>query len=147
MRKLVIKWIDDLFLSRIAELLKYGFWGVVATAFNLILFYLMIKIGIHYVVTNLVSYFLAVLLSYYLNNAYVFQEKSQQKELWKIVKFTLIRVGAICADTFILVILKDYLEMDLMLSRIVLSIFIIMVTYVLNVVFVFKVKRGHERSC
>lgn len=124
--------------ERFIELIKYGFWGVVTTAFNLIIFYIMIQMGIYYIVTNVVSYFMAVILSYYLNNKYVFKQEKQQSGWVKLAKFSAVRVAAIVADSALLVFLVSYLKFNLMFSRIFLSLFIILVTYIFNKIFVFS---------
>lgn len=124
-------------VNGVIELIKYGFFGVLTTAFNFALFYAMIKIGINYIVSNVVSYFFAVMFSYILNNRYVFENSKSQKGLKKFVKFLVVRLFVVCVDTGLLYLLVYILELDVFYSKIFLSITIIMTTYVVNKLFVF----------
>lgn len=127
---------DDLY-----QLIKYGFFGIVSTAFNLVLFYVMIKIGIHYIVTNIVSYSLAVILSYFLNDRYVFSNQNAIENInaktKKLMKFSFIRVGVLAVDTTALAFFVDFIGIDIIFSRVILSFVLIMATYILNKAFVF----------
>lgn len=123
------------------QIIKYGFFGVITTIINLFLFYLLIKIRVHYLVSNAISYFIAVVLSYYLNNKYVFNYNEKQSEIKKIVKFIIVRILSLGLDSVCLWICVTLLKYDAFLSKIFISTVIIIVTYALNKTLVFNEKK------
>lgn len=125
-------------MQPIIELVKYGFCGVVTTAFNLVAFYLMTRFGVVYVVANIASYVLAVLLSYIFNDKYVFRHQTNSTPIPKLIKFIMIRVASIAIDSSLLYIFVTILHKNMMLSKLVISAGIIIATYIFNKFFVFK---------
>jgi len=126
-------------LRRFEQLIKYGFWGIVSTAVNLVLFYAFLKIHIPYVAANIVSYILAVIASYYFNSKFVFDEaKGESRETIKKIKYYLMRGISVLVDSGLLVFLHEVFGLNLMLSKIIDSIIIIGTTYVLSKLWIFK---------
>jgi len=97
----------------------------------------MIEVGINYLFSNVASYFAAAIFSYYLNNRYVFKKSGSQSETNIFIRFCIVRIGAIGVDTGILAILVSVLKLDVFLSKVFLSIIIIIITYIINKTFVF----------
>ena len=127
-----------LYMDKIIELIKYGFYGVITTVFNLVMFYVIIKLGINYICSNVISYFLAVILSYYFNNKYVFINSGKGNNKIKFLKFTAVRVLSIFVDSALLYVLVSNMKMNMWWSKIFLTISIIIATYIINKIFVFK---------
>lgn len=123
------------------QIIKYGFFGVITTIINLLLFYLLIKIGVHYLLSNAISYFIAVVLSYYLNNKYVFNYKEKQSEIKKLVKFIIVRITSLGLDSACLWFCVTLMNYDAFLSKIFISTVIIIVTYTVNKTLVFNEKK------
>ena len=127
--------------DHLMQLIKYGFYGVITTIFNLVLFYVMIKFDIDYIVSNIFSYGLAVLLSYYFNDRLVFGNQADNVDahykLKKIAKYILIRVITIAVDSAIFFELVSILKFDVLYSRIVLTTIILLASYLINKIFVF----------
>lgn len=128
---------------KMKEFITYGFWGGISTALNLVLFYLMVQLGIPYLISNVISYALAVLFSYYVNSMFVFKG-SYSSEFIKQSKFYTVRIVSILIDSAILVFLHEFLGWDLWISKIVDSSFIIGVTYIINKTWVFKSGQPNE---
>lgn len=136
------------FLSgELFQLIKYGFFGAITTIINLLLFYIFTLIGIQYLVSNAISYFIAVVLSYYLNNNYVFDKKNQG-EIKKIIKFVLVRIASLGLDSIFLWLCVSLLNYDVFISKIIISVVIILITFVVNktVVFDEKKRKKYEKK-
>lgn len=65
--------------KNIWELIKYSFFGLLTTVINYLIYIGMIEISIHYVTSNVVSYIIAVVLSYWFNEKYVFEDNKQNR--------------------------------------------------------------------
>ena len=127
------------FISRFPEIIRYAIVGGITTFFNLMLFYLFTYTSMNYIVSNVVSYWCAVLVSYYLNEKYVFQNQKQHKSSFiKVVKYFLVRVGSIALDSGLLYVCVSILNYNMMVSKVIVSIIVIILIYVFNRNFVFK---------
>ena len=63
-------------MKKIIEFVKFSFVGGIMTILNLVLFTLMVEfLKINYLVSNVLSYIIAITLSYFLN--YIFTFKMQ----------------------------------------------------------------------
>lgn len=121
-----------------AELLRYIFFGFITTGINLLLFWLFILFGLHYIFSNVISFILAVILSYYLNCYFVFNRKYSDKDSVVVsCKFYVVRLLSIIFDSILLYVCCDMLSMDVILSKIVVSSIVIVSTFILNKYFVF----------
>ena len=119
------------------ELIKYGVWGVVSTGINLALFYLFIKLRMHYVVANVVSYIIAVAFSFVFNNKFVFEE-SGENTATKGVKFFLMRAASIAIDSALLMFFCEICGLGILISKVTVSVIIILSTFVISKFFIFK---------
>lgn len=124
----------------IIQIFKYGIFGVVTTIFNLILFYILNNIGINYILSNTISYMMAVLVSYFLNKIYVFksEENNSSANLKQGLKFTIVRLLSLFIENLFLIILIDVIKINIYTSKISVSILIILSTFVVNKWLVFK---------
>lgn len=140
----IFDWNENLFresvVNKILELIRYVFWGVATTVFNLILFQVFLNVNIDYIVANIISYFIAVVVSYLFNKLFVFERKlnNGSNEFLDILKYILIRVGAVSIDSVLLWFCVQILVVPIMLAKIIISLIVIVLTYVFNKNFVFK---------
>lgn len=124
-------------MKKIIEIIKYAFWGGVSTAINLILLFFMIRFTeIHYLVANTIAYFIAVLVNYICNKKFVFESQNDVKK--ELVNFVIMRLISLAIDNACYYCAVDVLGYDVYVSRIVVSAFIIAVTYVINKLIIFK---------
>ena len=143
--------------EKLIELIKYGFWGGITTLINLALFALLDSFGImHYVVANGIAYVIAVILNFLCNKFFVFtapeQTVSGKKESTaQFLKFIGLRAASLAVDSALFYLfvelLEDRIVLDLgfittrLVIRVVLSMVIIMATFVFSKAFIFKSKR------
>ena len=125
-------------LKSFLEFVRYSIVGGITTCLNLVVFYLFTHTSMNYVVNNIVSYFIAVLVSYYLNERFVFLNRDQKsKHFIKIIKYILIRAVSILVDRGLLYICVSLLKYDVMISKLIISMGVIICTYIFNRFFVF----------
>lgn len=130
-------------MKRFWELIKYGFFGAITTGINLILFFILEYVGVHYIIANTIAYFIAVVINYVFNRNYVFEKEtgaSKSETTRQFIKFVIVRLASLLVDNSLFYILVDVLGINVYISRIGLSVGIIMATYVINKLFVFNKK-------
>ena len=55
------------------ELIRYLFFGAITVGINILLLKLFIDLGVYYILSNIISYFIAVIINYIFNKYYVFK--------------------------------------------------------------------------
>lgn len=123
------------------ELVKYGFFGCITTGINLILFFVLENAGIFYIAANSISYIVAVIINYIFNQRFVFQDnydRNKNDKKIQFIKFVVIRMACLAVDNGLFYLLVSILTFNIYASRIVLTIFLILVTYSINRRFVFN---------
>lgn len=127
-------------MNQLVELIKYGFFGGITTLINLALFFLFTQMGMQYIIANTISYIIAVIINYFLNQFFVFKTtgKPTAKKRTEFINFFLVRLGSLCVDNVLFFIVVDVFNINLYFGRITLSLLIIMLTFIVNKKFVFK---------
>ena len=128
-------------MQKLIELIKYGFFGAVTTAINLLLFALLKEMGMYYILANTLSYIVAVVINYFFNQRYVFEaaaQKGTKQAQTQFYKFVFLRIVSLAVDNALFYLLVTLLHLPVYPSRIGLSLAIILATYFINKVFVFS---------
>ncbi|MFC3750512.1 GtrA family protein [Paenibacillus sp. GCM10012306] len=122
--------------------MKYGFWGAITTGINLLLFFLLERLGLYYIIANIISYVLAVLVNYILNKKFVFITASNEKKnSSQLLKFFAVRLVSLFIDNLLFYLMVTILKYDVNISRVALSFVIIIATFGVNKFFVFNTKK------
>lgn len=113
------------------ELLRYIICGGVTTVINLVLFYILTKWGhFYYLLANIIGYYCAVLINFWLNWKWVFKNEEQKSTSHKLIEFVKLRSASLVADTGLFFVLVSILKCPLYPSRIGLSAVIILINYI-----------------
>lgn len=148
--------------QRVIELIKYGFFGGITTLINLGLFAWLDSLNImHYVIANGLAYAVAVVINYVCNKFFVFNSENgsvpdKKENAVQFLKFIALRVVSLAVDSllfFVLVeLLEDAVTVNLgfittrLIIRVLLSMVIIMATYVINKLFIFGSKTEKDEK-
>lgn len=124
-------------VRRIVEFIRYGFWGMISVIINLLLFYIFVAVHCPYIIANMVSYILAVIFSYIVNNKYVFQGNRKNNDKTKKIKYFLMRGSSIFVDSLLLAFFYQICGFTLILSKIIDSVLLIISTYILSKYWIF----------
>lgn len=122
------------------ELILYGIFGVLTTLINIIIFYLLDKIGINVYINNTIAWILSVLFAFITNKMFVFESKDFSKKivLKEGFSFFLARIFSYFIDMFTIFMLFQVLGVNKMISKVVSNVVVIIVNYVLSKLFIFK---------
>lgn len=121
----------------VKEVMKYAFWGAATTILNYILFIAFIKAGIHYVISNIVSYGIAVVASYWVNEKFVFGEQ-KKKRMQKLAEYILNRVALLITDNLLLVILVEAAGVSAEWAKVFISAVLLLANYMISKFWIFK---------
>lgn len=134
-------------MSRIKELIKkhkefinYGFWGSVTTLLNLLLYWILIKLGMPYTLSNIITLITIKTLCYFVNKILVFKTKCKnKKELSKeVIKYILSRLFTMSLDYFGVILFVEVFEIDKIISKAVILVVVVLVNYLICKKYVYK---------
>ncbi|MCD2502889.1 GtrA family protein [Clostridium sp. NSJ-145] len=124
-------------LSEIISIIKFGSVGVMNTLINWIIFFVLNKIGIYYMIANIIAYSIATVNSYFWNSIWVFKYNNSSK-LKSSIKFILLNLWGGSINTGLLYLLVDKLSIDKMISLVIVTGIVMIINYIVNKLWVFK---------
>lgn len=62
------------------QFINFGLIGGINTILNLVIYWICIRIGIHYLLANIIGFVITVTISYVLNNLFTFRDANQMVE-------------------------------------------------------------------
>ena len=120
------------------EIINYLIFGGLTTLISIITYALFAKVfHIGYLISNVLSWVLAVLFAYITNKIFVFESKSK-KNIKEITSFFFFRVVSLIMEMIILYVFVDMLHIDDLVTKIIAQVIVIVSNYVFSKVFVFK---------
>ena len=125
------------------EIINYLIFGILTTFISLITYYLLIitilnpNNPIELQISNIISWIFSVTFAYITNKKYVFNsnEKKIKKE---ILKFYTSRLSTLFIDIILMFIFVTILKLNDKIIKIIVSIIIIILNYILSKLIVFK---------
>ncbi len=120
-----MKWLKDN-KKLIVQFIKFGLVGVSNTVISLAVYYLLVYLGVHYIVANIFGFIISVLNAYYWNSKFVFKSDNSKKTI-------LFRTYVAYLITFIISNGLLYIQVDKMgISKYIAPIICLLVTIPLN---------------
>lgn len=141
MKNLIEKIINKLFNK---EMISYLIFGVLTTVVNLVVFQLCDAVlGIYYIAANVISWIIAVIFAYVTNKLFVFESKSWELKLVvrEVISFGSARILSLLFETGFIALTVEIIGMPKFISKIIASIFVVIINYVASKLFIFKKKK------
>lgn len=141
MKNLIEKIINKLFNR---EMISYLIFGVLTTVVNLVVFQLCDAVlGIYYIAANVIAWIIAVIFAYVTNKLFVFESKSWELKLVvrEVISFGSARILSLLFETGFIALTVEVMGMPKFISKIIASIFVVIINYVASKLFIFKKKK------
>ena len=120
------------------ELFLYVVFGTLTTLVNIVVYFLLdYVLGVNYIISNIIAWFLSVLFAYVTNRIWVFESKSPDI-LKEASLFFGGRLFSGILDTTLLYLFIAILAIADAPSKIIVEIIIVVVNYVLSKLVVFR---------
>lgn len=119
------------------ELFWYVVFGVLTTAVNIVVYYIFSRLGVNYLISNVLAWFFSVLFAYITNRRWVFESKSSDI-LRECGLFFAGRIFSGVVDTGLMWLFIDILSLGDMVSKIVIQVIVVILNYVISKWVVFK---------
>ena len=123
------------------EIINYLIFGVLTTVVSIGTYALFTKLfSINYLVSNILSWILAVLFAFITNKLFVFESKSKDKKqvTKEMINFFFFRIISLGTEMIILYTFVDLLSINDLITKVIAQIIVILSNYIFSKVFVFK---------
>ena len=122
------------------EIINYLIAGFLTLIVSISSYALLTKIlHIHYIISNIVSWIIAVLFAYYVNRKFVFGSTSTKKEKNKeIINFFKYRILSLIIETILMYLLVDIISINDLVSKVIVQIIVIILNYIFSKFLIFK---------
>lgn len=129
------------------ELIQYGFWGVMTTLVNYIVYFGCTKLaGIDYLISNVAAWCVAVIFAFLVNKVFVFQANAWDAKalLWEFGSFVSARVLSGVMETGLLWLFVEQLHFSDAVIKIVAGVLVVIINYVFSKLIIFRKKDEAE---
>lgn len=122
------------------EIINYLIAGFLTLIVSITSYALLTKIlHVYYIISNIVSWILAVIFAYYVNRKFVFGSTSTKKEKTReIINFFKYRVLSLIIETILMYLLVDIILINDLLSKVIVQIIVIILNYIFSKFLIFK---------
>lgn len=126
--------------NKTKEIIWYGFFGVLTTIINIVVFYFLDELGMNLYLNNFISWIAAVLFAFVTNKLFVFDSKSTKKEVVvkEMISFFFFRVLTLGVDMLGMYICTSLIKLGNLLSKVLMNIIVIISNYIFSKIFIFK---------
>ena len=116
---------------------KFGIIGVSNTLMALIVYYVFVLIGVHYLLSNTIAFVVSVLNAYYWNRKYVFKD-NQSSKMAQLVRIYISYGFTFTLSTVLLFLMVDIIGISQLFAPIINLCITVPLNFLLNKFWVFK---------
>ena len=123
------------------EVILYVFFGVLTTLVNFVSFYVLSSwLNLEENLSNVLSIIIAIIFAYFTNRKWVFNSTADtfNKKLSEFYKFILGRLFSLVVETVGFFLLFNILGIDKLISKLFISVIIIILNFFISKFFAFK---------
>ena len=123
------------------EIINYLIFGGLTTLVQIGTYAIFTKIcNIDYLISNVLSWIIAVLFAFITNKLFVFESKSKDKKLVskEITNFFFFRIVSLGIEMVIMYTFVDLLSINDLITKVIAQVIVILSNYIFSKVFVFK---------
>ena len=119
-------------LLKYKEVIMYLIFGVLTTVVNIVVYYMMADmLQVHYMISNIVAWFLSVLFAYITNRKYVFESMSNEI-IKEMVSFFGARLATGIMDMAFMWIFVGLGLLPDFVAKVITNVFVIIANYILK---------------
>ncbi len=122
------------------QFIKFGIVGVSNTLISLGIYYLMVWLGCHYLIANIVGFIVSVINSFFWNSKFVFKEKEEDSKVKSFIKMTLSYGSTFILSNVLMFLFIDVFGISKYIAPIINLIITIPINFFLNKIWAFKDK-------
>lgn len=146
MLKIIKKSLTAEMWCSIWQFFQFAVVGLSNTIINYLVYFILILFNVHYIIANVVGFFVSVLNAFYWNNKYVFKEEDNKKHsiLKKFFKVLIAYAGTgLLFNNILLVLWIEILGMNEMIAPIISLLITIPLNFIINKFWAFAAAKNN----
>ena len=130
------------------ETLLYLVFGVLTTVVDFLVYIILTHLSVNFMFANVISWFFAVIFAYITNKLFVFDSKSMNKDVLidEIMSFISARLFSLVFSLIFIYSTVTLLGTNDLVAKILSSIFVVIINYVLSKFYIFKKEESKKHS-
>jgi len=122
------------------EIINYLIAGACTVIVSVVTYALFTKVfHFHYIISNILSWILAVIFAYFVNSKFVFGSMASKKDrVYEIINFFKYRILSLIIETLLMYFLVELILVNDMISKVIVQIVVIVLNYLFSKFLVFK---------
>lgn len=125
------------------EIIRYGFFGVLTTVVNFIVFYYFNSVlETSYIYANSLAIIISIIFAYVTNKKFVFKSQTHtfKQTFYEFLNFISLRLGSGIFDMVSMYLLIDGIGIDTNISKVLTQFIVVVSNYIFSKLFIFKNK-------
>ena len=130
-------------MEKIKQFVKFGIVGMSNTLISYIVYVILVRLQINYLLASIVGFILSVLNSYYWNNKYVFKkQKDEQRIWWKTLLKTFVSYAGtgLFLSNILLVIWVEWIKVSEIVAPLINLLITVPLNFVINKFWAYRIK-------
>lgn len=125
------------------EMISYILWGIGTSVVDIVSFSLFTSIGLHALVSNIISTMFAIIFAYTTNKIWVFKSKTHGicEVFWEFMRFANARFATLIMTEVILLI-SEIINGNAYLAKLLAMLITIILNYIFSKLFIFNNGKG-----
>ena len=120
------------------EIINYLIAGVLTTIVSILSYVLFKNIfHIHYIISNIISWIIAVTFAYIINSKYVF-ESDKKNKIKEFISFVSCRILSLIIETIAMYLMVDIITINDDISKIIAQFIVLVLNYIFSKFLTFK---------
>ncbi|ERK32010.1 GtrA family protein [Clostridium intestinale] len=125
------------FIKGKKEFIKFGIVGVSNTLITFVVYNILLKLGINYLVANIIGYICGMINGFIWSKNWVFRVSKESKMYF--IKFALVNLLSLAVSTGLLMVLVKKLSFNSTIAQLITTCITVVINYLLNKIYTFKV--------
>ncbi|MDD3178563.1 MAG: GtrA family protein [Candidatus ainarchaeum sp.] len=127
------------FFKHFRKIGKYLFFSVIATLVDIVCLYIFTEfLNVFYLVSASLSYCVGMVIAFFGNKKYTFENKTDKKNITKFIEFTIISLIGLVLNIILIKIFTENLGLWYILSKIITVVIIFFAKYIAHKKIVFR---------
>lgn len=110
------------------QILKFGLVGGIAFLIDFCIFAILVKIGIHYLIAQIISFFISLIFNYIASIKWVFNAKKQTKK--EALLFIVLAIIGLGINELLLYIGISILNIDTILTKLISTMLVMIYNFI-----------------
>lgn len=122
------------------EIINYLIAGILTTIVSILSYELFKNVfHVHYIISNIISWIIAVTFAYIINSKFVFESNKKNKEKIKeFISFVSYRILSLIIETISIYLMVDIIKLNSDISKIIAQFIVLVLNYLFSKFFTFK---------